>query len=911
VTDAAYTYLSWARSGVAASLPAPTGTVFAAPASATLAVGVTVGVNTGNPQAATASAQLLGPGDVTALDPRQIVRTDPTDGEQSFAPNLFPCIEFDRPDLPWAFTPLGATGERAAPWIVLVTVPEKSATFTPAAGGSLATLAVDASELPDPSDSWAWAYVAVTAPKASLLDSNGVLEDVMTLPADQVISRLVCPRRLDGDTVYIAAVVPAFETGRLAALRQTGAPTTLTPAWSTGQVTLPAYFSWRFHTGQVGDFRSLALQMQRRSLDASVSTRPIDVSHPGAGVPDAPDGTTLGLEGALRVPGAASTDWPDAVRTPFQDALEPLLNAGAQTAGGGGHVLAPPLYGRWLAAHRTVPAAGGGQPVWLRTLNLDPRPRAVAGIAARTVQRHVQTLLAQAWQQIDQVNAANALLRGAQLARTRAGRAWDRLGAVQSPVLAQLAGPALARIRTGTLTAHGRVSQSSYPAGALTGAARRLSRPRGPLGRRLGLAPGALAQAATTPPPAGAVPPWATWHGPRRTGAELSAAPVLDGFTLLGPNDPAPEHPHDPKLVRPGDSIAEGLRGAAIVLADAAANLAKSTALPPLDLASLAADVHAALDPETTVLARIGARIALPTRPADPLDPILAAPTFPQPMWETLQETSRELLFPGLAQIPHDTATALETNPRFVEAFMVGLNHEIGAQLLWAEYPTDQRGTCFRQFWDARGRIPAPATPADGEDIDPIPGWLATSDLGDSLKATATGNAVLVLRGELLRRYPDTTVYAIPATGTTRPRTPVTDETQERYPVFSGRLADVTFFGFDLTADEARGSLADGKPGWFFVLQQHPTAPHYGLAADTVGDTAQPPGSWDEVSWGNLSPDADHPPTYVPLTPQVPWFTGYSWPTDGQWGADSASMAVLSLRRPVRVAIHAEDLLPA
>ena len=34
---------------------------------------------------------------------------------------------------------------------------------------------------------------------------------------------------------------------------------------------------------------------------------------------------------------------------------------------------------------------------------------------------------------------------------------------------------------------------------------------------------------------------------------------------------------------------------------------------------------------------------------------------------------------------------------------MVGLNHEFARELLWREYPTDQRGSYFRQFWDVRG----------------------------------------------------------------------------------------------------------------------------------------------------------------------------------------------------------------
>ena len=31
---------------------------------------------------------------------------------------------------------------------------------------------------------------------------------------------------------------------------------------------------------------------------------------------------------------------------------------------------------------------------------------------------------------------------------------------------------------------------------------------------------------------------------------------------------------------------------------------------------------------------------------------------------------------------------------------MVGLNHEFARELLWREYPTDQRPSSFRQFWD-------------------------------------------------------------------------------------------------------------------------------------------------------------------------------------------------------------------
>ena len=913
-----FTFLSWARAGISASLPpVGIGATTTADAAARIPVSVTVSTDSGGSPSAGATVQLLGPADITGLIASQIVRSDPPDRAQAFPPNLFPCVELDRPDLPWAFTPVGSANEKLQPWLVLIVVPADAAQLTDATPTAPGHIVVDATQLPSLADAWAWAHVAVAVPS----DQVGDVNELQKHNPDVVISRLMCPRQLDGLTDYLGCVVPSFKAGVQAGLGDSVSETKLARAWDNtvaGLVTLPVYHAFSFRTGEAGDFRSLALAMKHRVLTDDASTRPVDITHPGSGVPAAPDGTTIGLEGALRVPDAGETDWPNAVSAPFQEALIPLLDAGAQTASGGGHVLAPPLYGRWLAAHATVPdetAGTSGQPVWLRTLNVDPRHRMVAGIAARTVQRHAQTLLAQAWEQIDQVNAANALLRSAQLARTRAARAWSRLGALDAPVLLALAGPALARTRVGSKTAHGEVSASSYPAGLLTGAARRIARPRGPLGRRLGLKPGSTVHAAADPDATavgGAPAPWSVSHV-HVSAPQIQHADVRDGFVPLTSKDPPPDGQGKP--VKIGNPLAEGLRAAAATLVGDQTALLKAGDQPPvLNLGALATDVLAALDPEETVGARVASRVTVPARPTyvDPLDPVLAVPQFPQPLWETLDETSRELLFPGLARIPRETVTALETNPRFVEAFFVGANHELGAQLLFAEYPTDQRGTGFRQFWDARGRVPAPATPEDAHDIGAISDWHKDSDLGDNVLHGGAGDVVLVLRGELLRRY-EVTVYAVPATTVSpRPRGIDTNPAHERYPRFSGRIGDVGFYGFDFTADEARGSEAGGEPGYYFVLQQHAIAPHFGLLAAADGDLGQAPQDEGVVSWGNVSSaGADGKPVpmlYAPLAPGGHWFAGYSWPGP-VWGADAASQAALCLQHPVRVAIHAEDLL--
>ncbi|MCK4375466.1 MAG: hypothetical protein KAX19_09060, partial [Candidatus Brocadiae bacterium] len=64
-------------------------------------------------------------------------------------------------------------------------------------------------------------------------------------------------------------------------------------------------------------------------------------------------------------------------------------------------------------------------------------------------------------------------------------------------------------------------------------------------------------------------------------------------------------------------------------------------------------------------------------------------------------------LLPGLDTVPQNTLGLVRTNQRFLESYMVGLNHEMARELLWREYPTDQRGTYFRQFWDVAEVVPS------------------------------------------------------------------------------------------------------------------------------------------------------------------------------------------------------------
>src|SRR5262249_44970964 len=127
-------------------------------------------------------------------------------------------------------------------------------------------------ELPDLSESWAWAHAQVMGSQRDERDPASLQKALAGDPA-LTVSRLLCPRRLDPLTEDLACVVPAFELGCKAGLGEQIKPTDaqkLEAAWTTGaqsppQVTLPVYFHWEFRTGAArGDFESLVRKLVAR-----------------------------------------------------------------------------------------------------------------------------------------------------------------------------------------------------------------------------------------------------------------------------------------------------------------------------------------------------------------------------------------------------------------------------------------------------------------------------------------------------------------------------------------------------------------------------------------------------------------------------------------------------------------------
>jgi hypothetical protein len=308
-------------------------------------------------------------------------------------------------------------------------------------------------------------------------------------------------------------------------------------------------------------------------------------------------------------------------------------------------------------------------------------------------------------------------------------------------------------------------------------------------------------------------------------------------------------------------------------------------------------------------------------------------PDFDDPMYEKLRDVSSELLLPNLELIPPNTLTLLETNPAFIEAYLVGLNCELGKELLWREYPTDRRGSYFRQFWDVRGII-APAggtTPAEvaelGRDITRLDEWSSRSSLGShrNPRRPAAEQVVLAVRGDLLKKYPNTLIYAQKAhlgrdeRGQALPEPVVSEIASEddvrreiKFPVFKAAVdPDVRFFGFDLSAEQARGDLDASAEsddwGWYFVIQQLPGEPRFGMdVAFAPDDDPRTPISWDDVAWTLLPEEQRFIDTNVRPNPFTPAGPGESI---SQWGTDSAHMASILFQRPVMILVHAKEML--
>jgi hypothetical protein len=1105
-----YSFLPYLRQGIANTITSADGDqTIQARATTHVALQLTgdpIGSGAELTQALVQDIALYGPGDVVGIDTRAVVRIEPRDWITNFESNHLAAVDFYDEDFPWRYTPAApdAGHLRVRPWISLIVLADGE--FDEAqdlSGRPLPYVSVHSTNLlPPAAELWAWAHVhfnqtlAADASEIVSTDTAAVIaraESILAANRDNAYARLMSPRRLTENTTYHALVVPTFETGRLAGLGHdpTDAPFATASAWASysgkpDDGKYPYYYRWRFKTGSYGDFEYLVRLLVPQPVDPRVGTRDLDVQDPGSNLPPINSGLggILRLGGALQVPDADLTDqqkqdrakyenWDQPYPNTFEKALAAFIDlpddyqaqtaAAANAASGLGigvtddpdPLITAPLYGRWHALTQRLLTERDSTPApnpenWVHRLNLDPRFRVPAGFGADVVETNAEEYMNDAWQQIGDVLAANARIRGLHLGVAVSSRWFDRhltpLSTVQRERAFGITAPLHQRIiESGMTVAATRASSLVSPALTAT-AMRRTLRPGGRLMRLLpfagGVTPGNLLArvnagevnvAPPKTPPAGVVTvgqvagaaqppdvpgpiasllarfPWLPWALIRLgivllvvlaivlplgigllIGAVILAALIALAVRLLryerketpplsieeGDQKPGEvaSFPHNPgfTLTVPGSgqktpvgasdsAVAVRFKqalGDSFALIDASTTVGRTRTPATLNLAQLSGNVLAAIDPTVTIPRRGFSTINLPAwitgELLDQFGEVMTYPNIDLPMYQPLKDISIELFLPNINLIAENSITLVETNQRFIEAYMVGLNHEFARKLLWREYPTDQRGSYFRQFWDVKSVINSEGLSESAfkeqlYDIPELHRWALTSALGQHNNRQPSGQtgeqAVLVIRGELLKKYPTAIIYAnraeweFEADGVTpdltKPRklVPLTDAEEQapppsklRFPLYEAKAdPDIYFFGFDLTVDEARGGSGhppDDDPGWFFVIKERPGEPRFGLELsrgpdvevldevtwnDALGAPPPPGGPPQFLSAGSLDPVAlSAPPAGDPEGKQPQY--------DDDVKADSAAVsaarwAYLLFRPPVMVAVHADQML--
>ncbi|HEX6197681.1 MAG TPA: hypothetical protein VFZ37_17325 [Jiangellaceae bacterium] len=768
------------------------------------------------------AAELFGAGDIVSLDPSMVARVEPGPTSRAVEPNYFPYVDFRDADFPWRYTLDAGTSRRLRPWLLVVAL-EASEFRHLGGGGGLARIEVfdPSASLPNPEQSWAFAHVQVNR-----AGQPGDLAQTLRTAPEAGHARLLCPRRLGDNTPYTLALVPTYEAGRLAGLGARGPAEPWDAfAWDvarTEPVELPVYRQWTFRTSTLEDFESLVRRLQPVPTDAETpfgGTRTVFAGRPGY-YDDVDDPElTFEAEGALH-----HLDFerqvPVIEETALTPRLEQTLTAVVQSdlpqgADDGPEqedpLVALPVYGRHFARPEAIEAAATSTP-WVHEVTLDPRLRLAAGVGARIVRRHQEPFMEKCWQQVGELHEANRLRARLQLlTRLNEVVARKRLVALSAPEAAQVSAPLFHAVKTPfgddrTLRADLRVR--GIPDGLSSPLARRLAAKRAGAGRTFS-PQGAMNEDRARPfaMATGVVDVMAGQAVPSSVDLARAASRVdARRLTVADASDLA-------------QLIPEPLAAVHAVSFDR-----PTFEVAPVDGGQIVDAVVARLHelPRRKAADRVA---GLASDEAASLEPLVRSPRLPIPLSGHVAEEDANHLLPGVDALPDNSATLLVENRAFIEALMAGANHEMNREMRWRELSTDMRSSVFTRFWGS-GHAPDD-TAAD--DLPPLHQWEGRT--GTHFGQGDQANLVLVIHGDLVRRYPDVLVamnrQVVPPSGQWEAERGTTT-----HPVFTGVIGDSAgFYGFDLAVDELRADL----DAFYFVLYEPANRFRFGLDIATYG----------------------------------------------------------------------------
>jgi len=198
--------------------------------------------------------------------------------------------------------------------------------------------------------------------------------------------------------------------------------------------------------------------------------------------------------------------------------------------------------------------------------------------------------------------------------------------------------------------------------------------------------------------------------------------------------------------------------------------------------------------------------------------PILAYPFFPEPTYYYLNMISDKFIIPGLDEIPMDRIAMFTSNPKFTEAFLSGMNTEMGSEMQWREFPTDRRGSYFRKFWDSESTVEA-IRKDEFFDVKPLHLWEGTR-LGENHLAAKGNLLIFAIHSDLFKLFPNTHVFlnkAKPGIG----KNQAAFDKGRKDPVMETFIREnILLVGFNISIQEALGSPDDGDYGYMLAFEQ-------------------------------------------------------------------------------------------
>ncbi len=626
---------------------------------------------------------IFGPGDVLGINENVISRLAPSPNTHNFESTLVPFIEFSEPDLLWRFSSLQTAGKKDwIPWLALIVLKAENGNET----GEFEKIQNSNKELPpqiqlkpnavlpDLKESWRWAHVHKT--EINNASPEQVASSIKLSPK-KAVCRLLCPRKLKPQTKYHAFLIPVFKIGAEAAMgsiNETQDRTLLSwenPADGAGKI-IPFYSEWEFGTGTGGDFENLVRKLKPRDLK-NMGIRLIDCSNPGYGMQEE-GGLELQMEAALKSLDTNYQAWgmdskensPDAeLSKEKQEALAKLLNKREEKIDKGNGVIetklrvTPPVYGEWYAYRQGKSISDPlNRYLWLEELNLDFRHRAAAGLGVQFVKENQENLMKAAWEQLSKIQKVNQELNLGRFGREVSSQMFRRLDKMNANNAFKIMLPVKNKIVFESEKTIGAFLSSSTITNKLTNVKA------------------------------------------QKYLFKVKSAEVKPEFKPIV----------NSRLVNFRFKV-NGLNDAVSrtnIAATPVTTIADETSVMFTKVVNTAIS---ALNPKVTIESRIKNRFSnfrtiektdvnQNVSDEDELHPVKWYPEFHRPMYHFLRDLSQEHILPGLENVPQNTVGLLQTNRRFIEAYMMGLNHEMASELLWREFPTDHRGSYFRSFWD-------------------------------------------------------------------------------------------------------------------------------------------------------------------------------------------------------------------